>query len=199
MIGRRRVEPVGARQPFRWRGRAHAFDVRGVRSLGCCHADSVRPDASLRQPRVAPCDHRVSSGGKPSRTRNALTASSRSRLALRNRTRKNWIPLAAAWRAGDVARRWEVLSALLERIHVRQDRKVAGYTPRLDRANRVRLLTGTALDTVYGWSESEAEAEQHADGPGADFLVERSGRDFNPRPDLFRTALWIQVDPRLTL
>ena len=83
--------------------------------------------------------------------------------------------LAAAWRAGDVARRWEVLSALLERIHVRQDRKVAGYTPRLDRANRVRLLIGTALDAVYGWSESEAEAKQRADGPGADFLMERSG------------------------
>lgn len=32
----------------------------------------------------------------------------------------------------------------------------------MDRANRVRLLIGTAFDYVYGWSEREA-----AEGPGA--------------------------------
>ena len=29
---------------------------------------------------------------------------------------------------------------------VRRDRKIAGYTPRMHRANRVRLLIGTAFD-----------------------------------------------------
>jgi hypothetical protein len=60
-----------------------------------------------------------------------------------------------------LTRRWEVLNALFEQIHVRQDRKVEGYTPRADRDNRVRLLINTAFDYVYGWSEREAE------GPGA--------------------------------
>jgi hypothetical protein len=68
--------------------------------------------------------------------------------------------LAGKWPTGDAAQRWEVLNALFERIHVRQDRKVEGYTPRMDRANRVRLLINTAFDYVYGWSEREAE------GPG---------------------------------
>lgn len=74
---------------------------------------------------------------------------------------KELTTLAGKWRTGDTAQRWEVLNALFERIHVRQDRKVGGYTPRMDRANRVRLLIGTAFDYVYGWSEREAE------GPGA--------------------------------
>ncbi len=69
--------------------------------------------------------------------------------------------LAGKWRTDDPTQRWEVLNALFERIHVRQDRKVEGYTPRLDRANRVRLLIGTAFDYVYGWSDREAK------GPGA--------------------------------
>lgn len=75
---------------------------------------------------------------------------------------KDLTTIQAKWRTGDAAQRWEVLNALFERIHVRQDRKVEGYTPRMDRANRVRLLIGTALDAVYGWSEREGE------GPGAD-------------------------------
>jgi hypothetical protein len=70
--------------------------------------------------------------------------------------------ISAAWRKGDAAQRWEVLGSLFERIHIRQDRKVEGYTPRTDRANRVRLLIGTAFDSYYGWSEREA-----AEGPGA--------------------------------
>jgi DNA invertase Pin-like site-specific DNA recombinase len=74
---------------------------------------------------------------------------------------KELTTLAGKWRTGDAAQRWEVLNALFERIHVRQDRKVEGYTPRMDRANRVRLLIGTAFDIYYGWSEKEAE------GPGA--------------------------------
>jgi hypothetical protein len=65
---------------------------------------------------------------------------------------KDLSTMASAWRTGDAAQRWEVLNALFERIHVRQDRKVEGYTPRMDRANRVRLMIGTAFDYVYGWS-----------------------------------------------
>lgn len=44
--------------------------------------------------------------------------------------------LSAAWRTGDAAQRWEVLNALFERIHVKQNRKIEGFTPRLDRAKR---------------------------------------------------------------
>lgn len=68
--------------------------------------------------------------------------------------------LSAAWRTGDPAKRWEVLNALFERIRLRQDRKVEGYTPRMDRANRVRLLISSAFEAVYDSPESE-------DGPGA--------------------------------
>jgi hypothetical protein len=67
--------------------------------------------------------------------------------------------LAGKWRTGDAAQRWEVLNALFERIHVRQDRKVEGYTPRMDRANRVSLLISSAFDAIYDWPEPE-------DGPG---------------------------------
>jgi hypothetical protein len=49
---------------------------------------------------------------------------------------KNLTTLAGKWRTGDAAQRWEVLNARFERIHVRQDRNVEGYTPRMDRANR---------------------------------------------------------------
>ncbi len=70
--------------------------------------------------------------------------------------------LSSAWRTGNAAQRWEVLGSLFERIHIRQDRKIEGYTPRMDRANRVRLLINTAFDYVYGWSEREA-----TEGPGA--------------------------------
>jgi hypothetical protein len=76
--------------------------------------------------------------------------------------------LSSAWRKGDAAQRWEVLGSLFERIHVRQDRKIEGYTPRMDRANRVRLLINTAFDYVYGWSEREAE--------GPDALTNRLSR-----------------------
>jgi hypothetical protein len=75
---------------------------------------------------------------------------------------KDLSTVSVAWRTGNEAQRWEILSALFERIHIRQDRKVEGYTPRMDRANRVRLLINTAFDYVYGWSEREAE-----EGPGA--------------------------------
>ena len=75
---------------------------------------------------------------------------------------KELATLAGKWGTGDPSQRWEVLSALFEKIHVRQDRKIEGYTPRVDRANRVRLLINTAFDYVYGWSEREA-----AEGPGA--------------------------------
>jgi hypothetical protein len=62
---------------------------------------------------------------------------------------KELTTLAGKWRTGDAAQRWEVLNALFERIHVRQDRKVEGYTPRMDRANRVRLLISSAFDAIY--------------------------------------------------
>jgi hypothetical protein len=49
------------------------------------------------------------------------------------------------------AQRREVLNALFERIHVRQNRKIEGYTLRTDRGYRVRLLISTAFDSIYGW------------------------------------------------
>jgi hypothetical protein len=75
---------------------------------------------------------------------------------------KELTTLTGKWRTGDAAQRWELLNTLFERIHIRQHRKVEGYTPRADRANRVRLLINTAFDYVYGSSEREAE------GPGAE-------------------------------
>jgi inorganic triphosphatase YgiF len=73
---------------------------------------------------------------------------------------KDLSTLASAWRSGDAAQRWEVLNALFERIHVRQDRKGEGYTPRMDRAKKVRMLISTAFASYYDWPEPE-------DGPGA--------------------------------
>jgi hypothetical protein len=37
---------------------------------------------------------------------------------------------------------------------------VEGYTPRMHRANRVRLLISSAFEAIYDWPEPE-------DGPGA--------------------------------
>ena len=45
------------------------------------------------------------------------------------------VTLASQWRTGDARRRWEVLNSLFERIHL-EDRRVIGYTPRMDRANQ---------------------------------------------------------------
>jgi len=60
------------------------------------------------------------------------------------RTRKT---LSSAWRTGNVGQRWEVLDSVFERIHIRQaEPEDRGYTPRSDRANRVRLLINTAFD-----------------------------------------------------
>jgi hypothetical protein len=75
---------------------------------------------------------------------------------------KDLSTLSSAWKTGDAAQRWEVLNALFERIHVRQDRKVEGYTPRMDRAKKVRMLISTAFASYYDWPEPEPE-----DGPGA--------------------------------
>jgi hypothetical protein len=61
--------------------------------------------------------------------------------------------LAGQWSTGDPAIRHRVLSALFERIYVK-DRKVIGCTPRIDRANRVKVLIATAF-------------EYAEDGPGA--------------------------------
>jgi hypothetical protein len=74
--------------------------------------------------------------------------------------RKDLSSLSSAWRTGDAAQRWEVLNALFERIHVKQNRKVEGYTPRMDRAKRVRMLISTAFASYYDWPEPD-------DGPGA--------------------------------
>jgi hypothetical protein len=73
---------------------------------------------------------------------------------------KDLSTLSAAWRTGDAAQRWGVLNALFERIHVKQNRRVEGYTPRMDRANRVRLLISSAFDAIYDRPEPE-------DGSGA--------------------------------
>lgn len=63
------------------------------------------------------------------------------------------VTLAGQGRSGDAERRRAVLSALFEKIHMRE-RKVIGYTPRADRASRVSLLVSTAFDYA-------------TDGPGA--------------------------------
>jgi hypothetical protein len=44
----------------------------------------------------------------------------------------------------------------------RQDRKVEGYTPRPDRAKKVRMLISTAFASYYDWPGPEPE-----DGSGA--------------------------------
>ena len=69
---------------------------------------------------------------------------------------KDLSTLSTTWRTGDPAKRWEILNALFEKIHVKQNRKVAGYTPRLDRAKRVRMLISTAFESVYDWPEPSA-------------------------------------------
>jgi DNA invertase Pin-like site-specific DNA recombinase len=79
--------------------------------------------------------------------------------------------VAAKWKSADPAMRHELLSALFEKLHVK-NRRIIGYTPRADRGNRVALLIGTALD-------------YRDEGPGAASLtsgrVERRGRDLNSR------------------
>ncbi len=49
------------------------------------------------------------------------------------------------WRAGDTAARWEVLTALFERLIV-NGRKIVGYRPRADRAGQVVFIVNTALN-----------------------------------------------------
>jgi DNA invertase Pin-like site-specific DNA recombinase len=81
--------------------------------------------------------------------------------------------LSAEWRKGDPPQRWEILNSLFERIHVRQAPKhgewIEGYTPRLDRAKRVRMLISTAFASYYDWPEPE-------DGPGAGVTGLRRGK-----------------------
>ena len=73
--------------------------------------------------------------------------------------------MAARWRSGDEADRYELLSALFEKLHV-SNGQIFGCTPRGDLVNRLRLLLGQAL------------GEGDDDGPGALPNVERRGRDF---------------------
>jgi hypothetical protein len=75
--------------------------------------------------------------------------------------------LAARWKSGDTRDRHELLSALFEKLHVK-DCRIMGFTPRGDRVNRVRLLLGTALDYVEGPGASNGD-------------VWRRGRDLNSR------------------
>jgi inorganic triphosphatase YgiF len=72
---------------------------------------------------------------------------------------KDLSTLSTTWRTGHPAQRW-VLNALFEKIHVKQNRGVAGYTARLDRALRVRMLISTTFESVYDWPEP-------SEGPGA--------------------------------
>ncbi len=62
---------------------------------------------------------------------------------------------------------------MVERIYVRQAPKhgdwIEGYTPRLDRAKRVRMLISTAFESYYDWPEPE-------DGPGAAVTGLRRGK-----------------------
>ena len=58
--------------------------------------------------------------------------------------------------------RHELLSALFEKLHVK-DRQIVAYTPRADRGNRVALLIGTALDYLE-------------EGPGVPQPIRRVGR-----------------------
>ena len=54
--------------------------------------------------------------------------------------------MAANWKSSGATHRWEVLNALVERIHVRQDRKINGCGRRLDRAHQARMLVRTGFD-----------------------------------------------------
>ena len=95
--------------------------------------------------------------------------------------------MAARWRKGDEHDRHELLSALFEKIHVK-DGQIIGCTPRGDRVGRVRMLLNTAQD--YLLTDEEIEAREDAmntgypqgEGPGAALRnVERRGRDLNSR------------------
>jgi hypothetical protein len=101
--------------------------------------------------------------------------------------------LAARWRKGDEHDRHELLSALFEKIHVK-DGQIIGCTPRGDRVGRVRTLLSTAWD--YLLTDQEIEVREEAintgnspgDGPGAALSnVERRARDC-PRPTLRATC-----------
>jgi hypothetical protein len=78
--------------------------------------------------------------------------------------------LAARWKAGDTLDRHELLSALFEKLHVK-DGRIIGCTPRGDRVNRVRLLLGTAMDYL-----DDSRGLLDGDGPGAALSIRDVGR-----------------------
>ncbi len=59
---------------------------------------------------------------------------------------------------------------------IRADREIIGYTPRGDRANRVRLLLNTAWDYLSDPAEVEAREQAMGDGPGAARVSGISGK-----------------------
>jgi hypothetical protein len=88
------------------------------------------------------------------------------------------ITLGQQWKQGDAAQRCAVLSALWERIEIR-DRKVVKLMARADRATRAQQLIATALQYVRTWSDDEgshAEFENPDGGPGATLIRSRSGK-----------------------
>ncbi len=89
------------------------------------------------------------------------------------------ITLGQQWMKGDAVQRNAVLSALWERIEVR-DRKVVKLTARADRASRAHQLIATALQYVRNgeFDESDITDQYGPDdgGPGAARNSERSGK-----------------------
>ncbi len=95
--------------------------------------------------------------------------------------------IAALWKSGDSRIRWELLSALFEKLHV-TNRQIIGYTPRGDRVGRVALLLGTARDYLADsrglLPDPEVVLYAEGEGPGAAPStrdVWRRGRDLNSR------------------
>lgn len=91
------------------------------------------------------------------------------------------ITLGQQWQQGDAAQKCAVLSALWERIEIR-DRKVVRLTARADRATRAHQLIATALQYVRTWRDEEGshaafDNDEPADGgPGAALIRSRSGK-----------------------
>jgi len=80
--------------------------------------------------------------------------------------------ISQQWEKGDVAQRWGVLSALFERIVVKEGGVIAGFKPRADRVGRVRTLIDTAIAWAHHTDMFTKSAEAvFEDGPGAATLT----------------------------
>jgi acyl-CoA reductase-like NAD-dependent aldehyde dehydrogenase len=91
------------------------------------------------------------------------------------------ITLGQQWQQGDAAQRNAVLSALWERIEVR-NRKIVKLTARADRREKAHQLIATALEYVrngefHDWNDDGTELVPVRDGgPGASRNTSKSGK-----------------------